>query len=276
MTRSIPLFVCWILGCAARAPSPVLSAPVAATPAARALTHSVFARDPQGQLGETAIQRILSAPLEVDFPGRVGLLPIVTAKDWRGPSPEYAHVPAGLGTLLASLRGTEHFTLMTEMMPIPSGALGMEALRETAARYQLRYVLLYREVVDKVRRVNPWSLGYLTVVGALFFPGTTLEVRGYSEASLFDVKTGLLLFTVRRGLFASRDSSLWYRADKLRRLQARAAARAAPELAREVRMALLRLAEAAELERKRRHAGGAPVGSVRGFRLPAGALDLAG
>ena len=35
--------------------------------------------------------------------------------------------------LTAALRGTEPFPLATEVMPIPSGALGMEALREIAA-----------------------------------------------------------------------------------------------------------------------------------------------
>ena len=77
-------------------------------------------------------------------------------------------------------------------MVIPSGALGMEALREIAARYRLRYLLLYREVLAKDTRLEPWAWGYATIVGALFLPGKRQEVYGYTEVSMFDVKTGLL------------------------------------------------------------------------------------
>ena len=49
------------------------------------------------------------------------------------------------------------------MMPIPSGSLGMEALREAAARYRLRYVILYREVLAKKHHLNAWAWGYATL-----------------------------------------------------------------------------------------------------------------
>jgi hypothetical protein len=52
-------------------------------------------------------------------------------------------------------------------MPIPSGALGMEALREVAARYRLRYVLLYREIIRPRTRLNGWAWTYPTLLGAL-------------------------------------------------------------------------------------------------------------
>src|SRR5258706_15058682 len=113
------------------------------------LERSVFARDPQGQLSEDAVQKILASPIELDLPSRVGVLPIITATDWRGPSPDFVRVPPGLGSLVGRLRKDAAFSLVTEMMPIPSGSLGMEALREAAARYRLRYVVLYREVIAK-------------------------------------------------------------------------------------------------------------------------------
>lgn len=97
-------------------------------------------------------------------------------------------------------------------------------------------------------RVNPWAVGYATLVGALFLPGSDLKVRGYVEASLFDVKTGLLLFTVRRRVAASRTSNVWYQDDKLAALQRRLAADAATELAGDVRGALFRYAEAVRVE----------------------------
>jgi hypothetical protein len=88
-----------------------------------------------GQLTEDALQQILAAPIELDLPARVGVVPVVTATDWRGPSPDYLRVPAGVAPFVRKrLRGSEPFTLVTEIMPIPSGALGMEALREQSRR----------------------------------------------------------------------------------------------------------------------------------------------
>src|SRR5438045_4438675 len=94
------------------------SAPsMAAMPAPPPLDRSVFARDPQGQLSEEMLQKILASPIELDLPSRVGVLPIITATDWRGPSPDYEHVPAGTSPLVARLRKDAAFSLVTEMMP---------------------------------------------------------------------------------------------------------------------------------------------------------------
>jgi hypothetical protein len=214
--------------------------------------RSLFARDPGGQLAEEDLQRLLASPIELDLPARVGVLPILTAADWRGPSPDWHTVPAGVAPFARALRGAEPFTVVTEMLPIPSGALGMEALREAAARYALRYVFLYREGVQRHSRVNGFAAGYVTVLGALFMPGQTLEVEGYLEASLFDVKTGLLLFTVRRTIAARRTSNVWYNDAKLDALQAQLATRFAPELAGDVRQDVTRFGEAVRLEGERR------------------------
>jgi hypothetical protein len=232
----------------------------ARAPSAPAMTaeppvdRSLFARDPGGQLSEDALQRLLSSPVELEMPARVGVLPIVTAEDWRGPSPDWRRVPAGVAAFAAALRGAEPFTLVTEMLPIPSGALGMEALREAAARYALRYVLLYREGIRQRERLSGVAALYATVVGMLFLPGQTLEVDGYMEASLLDVKTGLLLFTVRRNVNARRSSNLWYTGSKLEALQARVATRFAPELASDVRGDVARFAEAVRAENDRKAA----------------------
>jgi hypothetical protein len=200
-----------------------------------AVDRSLFARDPQGQLSEGDLQRLLAAPVELALPARVGVVPIVTATDWRGPSPDWSNVPRGADAFARALKGAEPFTHVTEILPIPSGALGMEALREVAARYALRYVLLYREGLRERSHMNGAAVFYATLLGALFVPGQTLLVDGFVEASLFDVKTGLLLFTVRRDVHASRGSNLWYTDDKLDELAGDVAARAAPELARDVR-----------------------------------------
>src|SRR5882762_4320175 len=122
-----------LIGCASNtkmASVAMPSAPPTALGAPPPLDRSVFARDPNGQLSEDALQKILASPIELDLPSRVGVLPIITATDWRGPSPDFERVPAGLGSLVARLRKDAAFSLVTEMMPIPSGSLGMEALRE--------------------------------------------------------------------------------------------------------------------------------------------------
>jgi len=217
--------------------------------------RSLFARDPGGQLSEEALQTLLAAPVELVLPARVGVLPIITAEDWRGPSPDWKRVPAGVAPFARALRGTEPFGIVTEMLPIPSGALGMEALREAAARYALRYILLYREGVRHRERANGWAAGYATLVGMLFLPGQTLEVDGYLEASLFDVKTGLLLFTVRRSVTGRRGSNLWYVGEKLDRLEAQVTDKYAPTLGEDVRADVLRFAEAVKVENDRHAVG---------------------
>src|SRR5690606_5272872 len=191
------------------------------------------------------------------LPSRVGILPIITATDWRGPSPDYDHVPAGVPALVKRLRKDAAFSLVTEMMPIPSGALGMEALREIAARYRLRYVILYREVLAKRGHLNSWAWGYATLVGALFLPGQRQEVHGYIEASMFDVKTGLLMFTTRRAIQAAQSTNQWHKQAKLDKLAALATSKFAPELAADVLSDLRRFAAAAQAENLHR-SGGAP------------------
>ena len=228
------------------------TAPAAVSTNTPELTRSLFARDPAGQLSEEAIQAILASNLELDLPARVGVLPVVDAVDWRGPGPDYQIAPATLSRLAKDLPSDEAFTLVTEMLPIPSGALGMEALREIAARYKLRYIVLYRENMRRKVRANAWAVGYATVVGALFLPGSTLHVNGYVEASLFDVKTGLLLFTVRRRVASSRTSNVWYRDDKLDELQAELAGKVAGKLAVDVRSALFAYARAMTVENEKR------------------------
>ncbi|MEZ4400284.1 MAG: hypothetical protein R3B06_09710 [Kofleriaceae bacterium] len=231
------------------------SARMAEAPAAAApppLDRSLFARDPQGALTEDALQQILAAPIELDLPARVGVIPVVTATDWRGPNPDYLRVPAGVAPFVRQLRGSEPFTLVTEVMPIPSGALGMEALREVAARYRLRYVMLYREVIATKSTAGPIAWGYATIVGAAFLPGQEHAAYGYIEASMFDVKTGLLMFTTRRAVLGQRRSNLWHQDDKLARLASTLATRSAPALADDVKTDLYRFADAAKVENDRR------------------------
>ena len=234
------------------------------------LERSVFARDPGGQLSEDRIQEILNSELELELPARVGILPVLDAQDWRGPTPLYKSAPAAMAELVRGLRGTEPFTVVSEMMPIPSGALGMEALREMAARYKLRYIILYRERVGVQQRANAWVAGYFTGVGALFLPGDTLRVGGFVEATLFDVKTGILNFTVRRRVSGKRKTNSWHTDDKLAQMRIDAVAHAAPDLAKDIRKAVYRYSDAVRVENQRRR-GEQPSQAVT-YTMPA---DLA-
>jgi len=226
-------------------------APGAAAPQPPPLDHSEFSRDPHGQLTEEALQKILASPIELSLPSRVGVLPIDTARDWRGPNPD-DHVPAGVAEFVKTLRRDAAFSLVTETMVIPSGALGMEALREVAARYRLRYLVLYREVIAKKTRLNGWAAGYATLIGALFLPGQRHQVYGYIEASMFDVKTGLLMFTTRRSITASQSTNLWHGGDKLDQLAANTTSKFAPDLATDMLSDLRRFAAAAVAENEHR------------------------
>ncbi len=222
------------------------------------LERSLFDRNPSGALTEDSLQRILAAPIELELPARVGFIPIMTARDWRGPSPD-DRVPTGVEPLIRSLRKSPHFTLLTQTMVIPSGALGMEALREIAARYRLRYVMLYREVLANDSMLTAIAWGYATIVGALFLPGNRQEVWGYTELSMFDVKTGTLMFTTRRAIAASQTTNQWHKKQKLEKLASHAIAKFAPDLARDVLTDLEDFANAAISENERRARGPALV-----------------
>lgn len=238
------------MAAAMREPTP--SAPMPPPP----LDRSLFARDPNGQLSEDALQKILAAPIELELPARVGVMAVMTPADWRGPGPDH-RVPSGMSTLVERLRRDAAFSLVTQTMVIPSGALGMEALREIAARYRLRYLILYREVLAKRGSLNRWAWGYATGVGALFLPGQRQEVYGYIEASMFDVKTGLLMFTTRRALNAAQSTNQWHKSDKLDKLAALATSKFAPDLAGDVLADLRRFAAAAQAENLHRTGGAA-------------------
>ena len=221
------------------------------------LAQSLFDKSPQGSLTEEALQKILAAPIELELPARVGVLPIMTATDWRGPGPD-SRVPAGVAPLVKKLREDAAFSLVTQTMVIPSGALGMEALREIAARYRLRYLLLYREVLAKDSTFSAWAWGYATLVGALFLPGKSQEIYGYTEVSMFDVKTGLLMFTTRRAVTASQSSNQWHQNTKLDKLAVAAVTKFAPELAADVLADLRRFAAAAIAENMQRSGSKVP------------------
>ncbi len=253
MLRVTVLVSLVLAACGASRPH-MSSAPMAASAAPMApppLDRSLFTKDPNGQLSEEALQRIIASPIELDLPARVGVMAVTSANDWRGPGPD-GGVPPGLSPLVDRLRHDAAFSLVTQTMVIPSGSLGMEALRENAARYRLRYLILYREVIAKHSTLGPWAWGYITGLGALFLPGQEHEVYGYIEASMFDVKTGLLMFTTRRSIAAHDTTNNWHTDEKLDRLASNALAKFSPDLAVDLLADLRRFATAAIAENEKR------------------------
>jgi len=181
-------------GCAAqRAAMPGMAPLVleAASAPAPVLEDNHFARD-RMSVGEVELKQILAAPVFLEENARVGVLPVASGY---GPD-EGVPLERAPATLVDALEASGLVDLSTEVSTEWPVASGLPGLRELAARYRTEYLLLYRHRFNDVTRPNAWAWGFLTLVGALFMPGTTYESAGVLEATLFDVKTGTILFTV--------------------------------------------------------------------------------
>lgn len=177
-----------LTGCAAARPHVELQ-PLALT--APPLEADHFSRDAMG-VSEEALREILGAPVFLEAGARIGVLPVGFgyATDTSVP------VDGVPGSLADALEGSGLFELASEMSaewPTTSGAAG---LRELAARYRTEYVLLYRHRFADATHANGFAAGFVTLLGALVLPGTSIESEGVLEATLFDVKTGTILFTI--------------------------------------------------------------------------------
>lgn len=163
----------------------------AGPPAPAVLEENHFSRD-RSAVGESALKEILAAPVFLEEHARVGVLPVAVRYEIDDAVP----VEAAPSTLVDSLEASGLVELATELSsewPVDRGVAG---LRELAARYRTEYLLLYRHRFVDATRPNPAAVSYLTLIAALFVPGTTVESAGVLEATLFDVKTGTILFTV--------------------------------------------------------------------------------
>ncbi|MDP1920078.1 MAG: hypothetical protein Q8L14_27775 [Myxococcales bacterium] len=163
----------------------------AGPPAPAVLEENHFSRD-RSALGESALKEILAAPVFLEEHARIGVLPVAV----RYEIDDVVPVEAAPSTLVDSLEASGLVDLATELSsewPVDRGVAG---LRELAARYRTEYLLLYRHRFVDATRPNPAAVSYLTLIAALFVPGTTVESAGVLEATLFDVKTGTILFTV--------------------------------------------------------------------------------
>lgn len=181
-------------GCAMqRAAMPTL-APLAfeaQAAAAPPLEDNYFSKD-RSAVSEADLKTILAAPVFLEEGARIGVLPVAAKYE----ADEALPVEATPQLLVESLEGSGLFELASEVSAEWPIDRGLPGLRELAARYRTEYLLLYRHRFNDVTRANPGAIAYLTVLGAFFIPGTTVDSAGVLEATLFDVKTGTILFTI--------------------------------------------------------------------------------
>lgn len=201
----VAVFFAVTAGCAAARAEQVALQPMAfeaGPPAPAVLTENHFSRD-RGAIGEGELRAILSAPVFLEEHARVGVLPVAV----RYAVDDEVPLEAAPSALVESLEASGLVELATEISsewPIDRGVAG---LRELAARYRTEYLLLYRHRFVDATRPNPAAASYLTLIAALFVPGTTVESAGVLEATLFDVKTGTILFTVNERVRAESSST---------------------------------------------------------------------
>jgi hypothetical protein len=242
MKALAPVFAVLAAGCAAHAPlvSPELT-PLrfeAATPAPKVLEDNHFARDQTPSISEENLKEILAAPVFLEADARLGVLPVAYGYS---PNEEVPAAPAP-GALADALEAANVFQLTSEISadwPIDRGTAG---LRELGARYRAEYLLLYRARFVDQSYANGWAWLYPTIIGAFVAPGTTVERAGVLEATLYDVKTGTILFTVHERVRGEEKSSPPMANRHSEELERRLLTEAVPRLADQVVAKCRRLA----------------------------------
>ncbi|MEJ7734208.1 MAG: hypothetical protein WKG00_34060 [Polyangiaceae bacterium] len=205
----------------------------AAAPAPPVLTRSLYAKDASGALTESDLGRILESPIDLSFPARVGVVPL------SGPFDAGGKVAIGTRSVAAeklarSLLGASQFSHVSDVSTDIPNPGGIEGLRVLAARYRLRYLVLYSERFEDETHLNGWAWTYPTLLGMFLAPGVTVESRGLAQADLLDVRTGTVLFSVVEPMQVSEQSRMIGAAREHRKDQGSAAADAAERLAKRV------------------------------------------
>jgi rhombotail lipoprotein len=223
-----------LTACGAAAPPMMkVAAPEASAPVA-VLERSLFSRDAGGALGESDLQHVLSTPIDLQFPARVGVVPLAQAFD--------PHEQVSIGTrsvaardLATALIGGPHYSHVSDVSTELPNTGGIEGLRLIAARYRLRYLLLYSERFEDSTHLNGWAWLYPTVVGMFLAPGVTVESSGLVQADLLDVRTGTILFSVVEPMRVQKMKWMIGAGRSHKELQGDATAAAAKRLAKRVK-----------------------------------------
>jgi hypothetical protein len=205
------------------------------------LTADAFRRDKSAAVTEEALRSILAAPVELDETQRLGVLPVTEAyRPERG-----LPLPAVPAELTRSLDAAGLFQATSEMSTDWPADGDIAGLRELAARYRSGYLLLYRQRFLDDAYANAWAWLYPTLIGAILAPSRTLETAGVLEATLFDVRTGTILFTVYERVSAASTETPWDEDRKMAKLKQGLLEKAAARLAESVVSKVRRLARVA-------------------------------
>lgn len=205
--------------------------PAQAAPAKpQVLERSLFSKDSRGSLTEADLQKVLEAPIDLQFPARVGVVPLAQAFE-PGEDVSIGTRSVASEHLAQSLIGSPQFSHVSDVSTELPHVGGIEGLRVLAARYRLRYLLLYSERFENDSHLNGWAWLYPTVLGVFLSPGVTVESRGVAQADLLDVRTGTILFTVVEPMKVSSKQLAIGAPRAHRRKQAKQAAGAAKRLA---------------------------------------------
>ncbi|AKT36833.1 hypothetical protein [Chondromyces crocatus] len=224
-----------LAGCSASAPHrPEPQTAAAQAPAPRPiLTQSLYARDASGALSESDLQRVLEAPIDLQFPARVGVVPLAQPFDPEG-QVSLATRSVASRDLARALTGHPHFSHVSDISTELPNVGGIEGLRTIAARYRLRYLLLYSERFEDASHLNGWAFLYPTLIGMFVAPGVTVKSRGLSQVDLLDVRTGTILFSVVEPMQVEQKSFMIGAERSHRELEMEATATAAKALAKRV------------------------------------------
>jgi len=202
------------------------------------LQENHFTRDHAGSISEEDLRRVLAAPVFLEENARLGVIQVSTGYEPDADLP-LTTVPA---TLSCALEEAGLFEVASEVSTDWPADRGVSGLRELATRYRAEYLLLYRHRFVDDTTTNAWGWAYLTLLGALFVPAETLQTAGVVEATLFDVKTGTILFTVFARVQSSEDANLWHQDLKRRAMKEKLLEQAAKRLADQVTAKSRRLA----------------------------------
>lgn len=226
--------VALVAGCAA-APHQAMepSAPAQAAPAPRPLSRSYFTKDASGALTEGEMQHVLETPIDLQFPARVGVVPLAEAFDAHGKPSIHTRAVASR-EFAATLAQNPSFSHVSDVSTELPNTGGIEGLRLIAARYRLRYLVLYTERFEDDTHLNGLAWLYPTVLGMFVSPGVTVESRGLAQADLLDVRTGTILFSVVEPMHVKSMQLMVGAGRAHKNLQAQAAADAARRLAKSV------------------------------------------
>ena len=228
MRKTVLLLCLAPLSCATSWKSVGMDLSMAATPH----EHSVFPKTIV-ELDEEAIDQMMTPPRLPRGNFRVAIAAVPTfapgTPDSLNGGIDAAHAFA------RELESAGRVELATEVTPyLPTKGGGIEGLREMAARYRAPYLLVYVERFEETGGVNAFGVAYLTVLGGLVLPSYTVHVDGVAEASLLDVRTGTILFTVREPVKAEALALPLRVPTRMREMVDRESADAAKRLAKRV------------------------------------------